>query len=125
MKHPATKTRGFTLLEILVALVFIALPLSAIVQTTSNYTYDAAHLKEKTIAHWVAMNKLSEIQVTKQWPNTGSSNGETFMVGQLWRWEYTVNNTPESTMRRIDIDVYAPSSEDTSLTSLTGYIGKP
>lgn len=121
----ANTSKGFTLLEILMALVFIALPMAAIIQTTGNYSYDAGYLKEKTIAHWVAMNKLTEIQVTKQWPETGSSNGEALMVGEVWKWEYTVNGTPEPSMRRIDINVFAPSDAEASLTSLTAYIGKP
>lgn len=118
-------SRGFTLLEILMALVFIALPMSAIIQSVSNYVYDAAYLKEKTVAHWVAMNKLTEMQVTKQWPKVGSSNGESLMIGEVWRWEYTVNNTPEPSLRRVDINVFPPADKEASLTSLTAYIGQP
>ncbi|MDD9893410.1 MAG: type II secretion system minor pseudopilin GspI [Gammaproteobacteria bacterium] len=117
--------KGFTLIEILVALVFIALPMTAIIQTVSNYVYEAAYLKEKTVAHWVAMNKLTELQVTRQFPKPGTSNGETLMIGEAWRWEYTVNNTPEADMRRVDINVFAPSDKEAVLTSLTAYLGKP
>lgn len=117
--------RGFTLLEILMALVFIALPMAAIVQAVGNYVYDASYLKQKTIAHWVAMNKLTELQVTRQWPNTGDADGTTLMVGEAWHWQYSVSNTPEATMRRVDIEVAAPGDKEAILTTLTAYLGKP
>lgn len=118
--------KGFTLLEILMALVFIALPMAAIIQTTSNYIYDAAYLKEKTIAHWVGMNKLSEMQIAGLWPSAGSSSdGESLLVGEAWPWRYEVLKTPEANMRRIDIEVYAPQDKDAVLSRLTAYIGKP
>ena len=117
--------QGFTLLEILMALVFIALPFAAIMQTMSNYVYDTGYLREKTLAHWVAMNKLTEIQVTREWPNTGTKTGKTIMAGEEWRWQTIVNSTPEPNMRRVDIDVFALDSNDSVITSLTSYIGQP
>lgn len=116
---------GFTLLEILMALIFIALPLAAIIQSIGGYVYDASYLKEKTFAHWVAMNQLTELQVTRQWPDTGDKSGEALMVGESWRWAYTVVSTPEPNMRRVDIEVYAPADKTSVLTTLTAYIGKP
>lgn len=123
---PAKKTKGFTLLEILMALIFIALPLAAITQTISGYVGDAAYLKEKTLAHWVAMNKLTEMQVLRAWPSESlSEDGNTLMAGEKWHWEYRVTKTPEADMRRVDIDVFMPGSKEDVLTSLTTYLGKP
>lgn len=119
------KKSGFTLLEILMALIFIALPLAAIIQSIGGYVYDAAYLKEKTFAHWVAMNQLTELQVTRQWPSTGDKSGESLMVGESWHWAYTVVSTPEPNMRRVDIEVFAPADQTSVLTTLTAYIGKP
>lgn len=108
------------------ALIFIALPLAAITQTITGYVGDAAYLKEKTFAHWVAMNKLTELQVLRAWPsNSSKHDGETLMAEQSWNWQYRVSETPEEDMRRVDIDVYAPGSKDNVITSLTAYIGKP
>ena len=117
---------GFTLLEILMALIFIALPLAAITQTISSYVGDAAYLRDKTIAHWVAMNKLTELQISRSWPSVSAKeDGDTLMAEQNWHWKYRVSKTPEADMRRIDIDVYTPGSKEDVITSLTTYIGKP
>lgn len=126
MSKQPNKTKGFTLLEILMALIFIALPLAAITQTISSYVGDAAYLKEKTLAHWVAMNKLTELQVLRAWPSESlTEDGNTLMAEQNWHWEYRVTKTPEADMRRVDIDVYMPGSKEDVLTSLTTYLGKP
>lgn len=120
------KQKGFTLLEILMALIFISLPLAAITQSITGYVGDAAYLKEKTLAHWVAMNKLTELQVLREWPSKSSTHdGKTLMAEQNWSWQYRVSSTPEESMRRVDIDVYALGSKDDVITTLTAYLGKP
>lgn len=63
MNQQALNNKGFTLVEVLVALVVLAVALSALIFSSQQATRGATHLVNKTIAHWVAMNIASEIHL--------------------------------------------------------------
>lgn len=119
--------RGFTLLEVLVALVVIALALASIIKVVGSGAANAAYLRDKTFAHWVAANRLAQIQTKDNlWPSRGKDDGETTMAGREWFWATEVSDTPDPEMRRIDIEVRLDDDEDTPpVTLLTGFIAKP
>src|SRR5688572_28933903 len=75
---------GFSLIEVLVALTIVAIALSAIIRATAVMTGNTAHLKEKTCAHWIAMNRVAELRVTKAWPEVGNSSDDVVMFGEEW-----------------------------------------
>mgnify|MGYP003702503691 FL=1 len=127
---------GFTLLEVLVALMVLALSLGAVIQTTGNYTINQAYLRDRTFAEWVARNLLAEAQLENEWPSTGQTKGESEfplaaadIPGREWRWVIQVTQTPEEDLRRLDISVYPGNQDidgDTEPTaSLSGFIGNP
>ena len=118
-------TKGFTLLEVLVALVLLAVALSAIIKTASENTLNTAHLRNKYFASIVASNKLAELQIAKTWPGTGFSNGRTELAKQKWQWNVKVENTPDDRLRKIILTVALEQDNDNSLYRLTSYIGKP
>ena len=128
------RVRGFTLLEVLVALVVLALSLGAVIQTTGSYTVNQAYLRDRTFAEWVARNVLAEAQLADEWPSIGQTKGEAEfplatadIPAREWRWVVQVTQTPEEDLRRLDIRVYpgnADDDEDTEPTaSLSGFIG--
>ena len=130
------RVRGFTLLEVLVALVVLALSLGAVIQTTGSYTVNQAYLRDRTFAEWVARNVLAEAQLADEWPYIGQTRGEAEfplatadIPAREWRWVVQVTQTPEEDLRRLDIRVYpgnADVGEDTEPTaSLSGFIGNP
>lgn len=118
-------TNGFTLLEVLVALVLLAVALSAIMKTASENTINTAHLRDKYFASIVASNKLAELQIAKTWPGVGLSNGRTELAKQKWQWKLKVEGTPDDRLRKIILTVALEQYEDNSLYRLTSYIGKP
>ena len=65
------KHRGFTLIEVMVALTIIAISLSALLSTSGTQANSAGYLKQKTLAHWVAMNELTQLRVLQQLPDDG------------------------------------------------------
>ena len=69
--NTARRCKGFTLLEVLVALTIVALALGALISTSGSHASSAGYLKQKTIAHWVAMNEITRLQVEKAWPGKG------------------------------------------------------
>jgi general secretion pathway protein I len=115
---------GFTLIEVLAALVIVSLGMlgviTAVGQTASNSTY----LRDKTIAHWVAMNRLTEVRLQPQAPKVDKSSDEVEMAGQRWRWTMNVTQTEVESIRRIDVSVRpAEADEDSSMAFITGFYG--
>lgn len=116
--------KGFTLLEVLVALAVLAIAMGALIKVSASNASNAAYLKEKTFAHWVAINKANELRVADTWPSVGSSKGTMFMGEQEWRWQITVSNTADKNVRRLDIKVSQVDS-DTNLVNISSFTGRP
>lgn len=117
--------KGFTLLEILVALAVLALALSAIVVESSNNIRNAATLRDKTLAHWVAMNKIAEIQINEDWPSTGNKKGEAEMADREWFWQYKITKTMDDDVRRMDVEVRVDPDKENPLATAVAFIGQP
>lgn len=121
----AASTGGFTLIEVLVALAVVSLGMLGVIQAVGFGAQTSSYLREKTIAHWVAMNRLTEARVQPRPPKEGKSSDTVEMAGQQWRWTMEVQPTPVESMHRIDISVrLAEGDEDSSLATLTGFYGE-
>ena len=100
-------TSGFTLLEVLVALLLLSLALVALVRLAGLDARANAQLRTGTLAQWVAANVLVETRLKTPMPGIGRSNGETTLGGERWRWMLEVSATEESRIRRMDVTVTA------------------
>ncbi len=123
--NAAGRCEGFTLLEVLVALTIIAISLGALISTSGSHASSAGYLKQKTIAHWVAMNEITRLQVEKEWPGKGNTKGSTEMAGAEWYWTRTVNETEDEDSRQVEYRVYLDEGREYSLTRLVGYLSRP
>lgn len=120
------RLQGFTLLEVLVAMAILAITLGTIIKTVGSYADSAAYLKQRTISQWVAENKAAEIHIQKLFPSPGSSNGESTMANQTWKWEIKVTPTQNKNINRLDISVFPENDENkTPISRLITYAGKP
>jgi general secretion pathway protein I len=116
--------RGFTLIEVIVALVVVALGMLGVIQAVSQTAGNSGYLRDKSVAHWVAMNRLTEIRLQKTAPAVDKTSDEVEMAGRKWKWTMNVTQTPVETIRRIDISVRpSEAKEDSSLASVTGFYG--
>ncbi|HFD92626.1 MAG TPA: type II secretion system protein GspI [Gammaproteobacteria bacterium] len=116
---------GFTLLEILMALAIVAVALGAIISEVGRHVYNTAQLRDRTIAHWIAMNIVAEQQINNKWPSVSTKKGETTMAGQEWFWTLTVTETADDRVRRLDVTVDSDKDSETPLSSLIAYLGRP
>ena len=119
------KAKGFTLLEIMVAIAILATAMTAIIRSTGQVSTNAFLLRQKTFAHWVAQNKMNELLITKAWPNTGKDKDEATLADLDWDLEIETEVTPVETIRKVTIYVLATESEDEVASSLTGYLIDP
>ncbi|MCP4702579.1 MAG: type II secretion system minor pseudopilin GspI [Gammaproteobacteria bacterium] len=117
--------KGFTLLEVLVALTVLAIALAAIIKNAGDNAENAAYLRDKTLAHWVAMNKLTELRVHGAWPTLGRSDGSAGMGDREWHWLLNVSETPDKELRRLEIQVSNSREADEPLAILAGFISLP
>jgi len=115
---------GFTLIEVMVALTIIALSLGALISTSGTQASSAGYLKQKTLAHWVAVNELTEIRLSKTFPDVGKKKGSTEMAGHEWFWLRETKKTEDKNARQISITVYSDKAQEKSLTRLIGYANR-
>lgn len=120
-----TRHSGFTLLEVLVAVAVLAMALGAVIGGMARYADSAGYLREKTVALWVAHNRLTEIALEPAWPEVGRSDGEMEMAGIRWRWRVTVQETADDQLRRVDVEVLAPEArKDTVMAQLSSFVAR-
>lgn len=125
MRCDLQRASGFTLLEVLVALAIVAIGLGAAIRATIQVTTGADALKTRTLAVWVAENRLSEHAARKDWPAPGKAQGAAGQAGIAFTWRETVGATAEPDFRRIDIVVATAAQPDYVLARLTGLLAMP
>ena len=97
--------RGFTLIEMLVALAVFSLAALALLNLSGESTRSAARVQARTLAGIVAENIAVEAMVAPSLP-VGETSGETTLAGQAWRWRRVVSGTDAPGMGRIDVRVF-------------------
>ena len=117
------RQRAFTLIEVLAAVAVLAVALGAIISGMARYANNAGYLREKTLALWVAHNRLTEIELEPSWPPEGKSDGDVEMAGGEWTWKVEVKKTPDVKLRRVDISVQRKDAEG-DLASLSGFVAE-
>lgn len=107
MNSRATRraARGFTLLEVLIALAIVALSAGALLGTITSSASNISYLKDKTLSEWVALNVLTEIRIDPQFPSEGKRTGNAELGGMRWQWEQEVGKLPIEGMFRVDVRV--------------------
>ncbi len=117
--------RGFTLIEVLVALVIVSLGMMAVQTQLNRYTLTASYMEEKTLASWIGTNRVVELSTMQVWPETGSSDAEVEFAGRLWQIEIEVSPTQVDNLRRVDVDVSLADAPDTIVQRISGLIEPP
>ena len=98
--------KGFTLIEVMLALAIIAIALTALLKATSEDVVLTQRIKEKSISHWVAMQGVSTIQLGMAPINLNQEITQvTKMLGQRWYWRAKLTSTPVPSMQQISITV--------------------
>jgi general secretion pathway protein I len=119
------RARGFTLIEVLVALAIAALGLGAALSVVTNSARNAVYLRDKTFASWIAQNRITELRLGGTMPSVDKTDGDLNFAGQKWKWEQTVTQTDVPGMRRIDVAVrFAEAPVENVLATVTGFVGR-
>lgn len=101
----ALRCRGFTLLEVMIALVIFAIAALALLRAQNSQLATDQHLEEKTLAHWVALNHLADMRLQKAFPEVGQGEATSKMAGRDWLITTKVQATPTQNVRLLVISV--------------------
>jgi len=106
----------------LVALAVVAVALTAGMRALAQSADGAGTLKARTLALWVAQNRLAAAELAQALPPTGARTGEATQAGLAFVWRETVGATPNPSFRRVDVEVAETAAPDYVLARLTGYV---
>ena len=116
--------RAFTLVEVLVALFVVALGMGALMATLTSAADTAAHLRDKSLGEWVALNRLSELRLGATAPSAGKSEGVVDYAGMKWRWQQAVADPGLAGLLRIEVSVsHAEGAASATVATATGFYG--
>jgi len=120
----ARPARGFTLIEVLAALVIVAFGMLAAIDAVNQSARNGTYLRDKTLAHWIALNVVTERRLVESPPDVAESEGKVDYAGEQWRWSMKVTQTQVESMRRMDVSVRKESApEGSSLATVSGFYG--
>lgn len=118
------RNRGFTLLEVLVAMLIFGITVTFLLKNLNEQQRTHGEITIKTVAHWVALNKMAETRLEPKWPNIGVTRGEVEMRNRTWYWLQTVSKTTEKELRQIEIEVRLEESDENAATRFVGFIAE-
>ena len=116
---------GFTLIEVLVALVIVSLGMMAVQTQLNRYALTAGYMENKTLASWIGTNKVVELSTGQFWPEIGTSDEEIEFAGRLWLLDIEISETQVENLRRIDVDVADAQSPETVVQRVSGLVEPP
>ena len=116
---------GFTLLEVLVALAIISLALTGALRALGSTTVASEGLRERTLASWVALNRLTELRITYTFPDIGTTQGKATQGGQEFIWRMDVAYSPNPLFRKVDITVLRGDGSATPISRMRGFVVRP
>ena len=128
------KSRGFTLIEVLVALVIVAVGMSVVMGTLTSSAKAVSYMQDKTFAEWVALNQIASVRVALttpgQLPPTGNTNGDVDFANRKWHWRQEIVASQVAGILRIDVKVrpkdVGPTSDDDNTNwyvTVSGIVG--
>jgi general secretion pathway protein I len=116
--------RGFTLLEVMVSLAIVSIGLIAVFNAIIQMAHSTSTLRERALADWIAMNQISEIRLSGEFPDVGNFNDTVEFAGLEWRWEARVSETGVEDLRRIDMAVAREELPDDAVTIMAGFVSR-
>lgn len=118
------RIQGFTLIEVMVALVIVSLALAGVAASMGQMIDTANTMRDRTFASWIAQNTITEMRLAGVMPEVGESDGEVEFANTFWTWTANVSETGVENLLKVDVTVSHAGFED-PVRQVTGFIGEP
>jgi len=115
---------GFTLIEVLIALVILAVALAAAVRAAGLATDGALETKERLLALWVAQNRLAGYSTGLPFPPIGERSGEETQYDLTFTWRESVSETANPFFRRVEIKVYGQRQPTYAIAKMVSHVAR-
>lgn len=109
---------GFTLLEVLVALVIVGTALGASLRAVGSLTQNSSALRASMTATWSAENRLSQIRLSHEWPAFGKRSFACPQGDLQLVCEEEVLATPNPNFRRVEVSVFDSQNPERRIIKL-------
>ena len=119
------RSSGFTLLEVMVAMVILAFGMMAVHKMLNDYVHTSAEIEIRTLASWIATNKLTELAVGPTWPAIDEYEENVEFANRQWRCEIEVSETEVTNLRRVDVSVFLDNDPDHVVRKVSALIEPP
>ena len=119
MKRRALQ-RGFTLIEVLVAVGIVGITLLAGLQASSALSRNAQRQADVILAQLCAQNELVRLRLFNQMPAVGDTTANCQQVGRKMQVQVSVRPTPNPSFRRVDTQVFSESSAILRVSTIVG-----
>jgi general secretion pathway protein I len=116
--------KGFTLIEILVAVAILAVALAATTRAASLATDGTLETRQRLLATWAAQNRVAELRARRIFPAASATRLTTEQGGLALVIDETVTDTPNPAIRRVDLAVGDARDPNRVLTRLTAYVSQ-
>lgn len=124
-RQRSAESHGFTLIEVVVALAIVAIGMLAAFRAVTQTASNAAYLRDRSFAAWIASDLIAEMRLSGQMPSVDETRGQVEFANQEWRWRRVVVETEVAGLRQVRVQVRRASDpDDASLAEVVGVLGQ-
>jgi len=121
----ASAASGFTLIETVVALLIVALGMTAVFMQLNQFSANAIYMQDKTLASWIGSNRATELSLAPEWPELGEREDVIEFADREWHVRVTVSTTDVESLRRAEIAVSLEDRPDKVIDTVSALIEPP